>query len=44
MIISFLEAAFREKEGNPVPSNTFMADSPENPSPFPAALVEAGEI
>lgn len=39
MIISFLEVALREKEGNPVPHNAFMVDSPKNPSPFPAALV-----
>lgn len=44
MITSFLEAVLREKEGNPVPHNAFIVDSPKNPSPFPAALVEAGEV
>jgi len=44
MIISFLGVVLREMEDNPVPHNAFMADSPKNSSPFPAALVEAGEV
>lgn len=42
VMIAFLEMVLREEEGSPVPHRALTADSPKNPSPFPASLVEAG--